>query len=165
MNPKRYIVVIATLFVAANVLAHSEAIQPDFVEELMEQYLEVQQALAADDFDKTQAAATQYTKIVNLQPALNMKPAIIKIKRAGSKLRKAGDLEHARVAFQKLSTEMQSLVQDVGIKRHTFLYVARCPMAFGHEGGYWIQASTVISNPYLGASMLYCGKVEELHIP
>lgn len=161
-NKKRILTIAVVLFAASNLFAHSEAIQPDFVEELMEQYFAAQKALAADDFAETQTAATQYTKILNLKPALSMKPSIIKIKRAASKLRKADDLDHARVAFQKLSTEMQSLVEDVGIKRGTLLYVARCPMAFGNEGGSWIQADTVISNPYLGVSMLRCGNIDAL---
>ena len=161
MKIKRCILAITALFAASNVFAHSEAIQPDFVEKLMKQYFEVQQALAADDFEKTNAAAAQYTKILNLQSALSMKPSIIKIKRATSKLKKADGLDSARSEFQKLSTEMQSLVEDVGIKRNTLLYIARCPMAFDNEGGSWIQADRVISNPYMGQSMLRCGNIEE----
>lgn len=161
MKIKRCILAITALFAASNVFAHSEAIQPDFVEKLMKQYFEVQQALAADDYEKTNAAAAQYTKILNLQSALSMKPSIIKIKRAGSKLKKADGLDSARNEFQKLSTEMQSLVEDVGIKRNTLLYLVSCPMAFENTGGFWIQTDTAILNPYLGLSAPHCGEIEQ----
>ncbi len=67
---------------------------------------------------------------------------------AGDKLQHAGDLKAAREAFGDLSITAEKLAGGQP-GYHTFY----CPMVKKD----WVQQSTVVANPYLGADMLTCG--------
>ncbi len=103
---------------------------------LFKSYLQLQDALAHDEFAAAQAAAKTLPG-----------PA----QAAGS----AADITALRVAFRGLS--------DGVIARHRpeGFGVAYCPMAFDNEGARWVQSDGDVSNPYYGAAMLRCGAFEE----
>ena len=69
------------------------------------------------------------------------------------------DVQSQRKAFSKLSEAMESIVRS-SIKSGK-IYKDYCPMAF-KEGAYWLSSIEDIRNPYYGARMLNCGKVEEV---
>lgn len=107
-------------------------------------YLQLQDALAHDEFGAAQTAATAL------------------VLHAGSDLTgtaqaaaDAADITELRNALRLLSEAMIETDLPEGIE------VAYCPMAFNYEGGRWLQQSGDISNPYYGASMLRCGAFEQ----
>ncbi len=104
---------------------------------LFKSYLQLQDALAHDEFAAAQAAAKTLPG-----------PA----QAAGS----AADITALRVAFRGLS--------DGVIARHRpeGFGVAYCPMAFDNEGARWVQSDGDVSNPYYGAAMLKCGSVQDV---
>ena len=158
---KTYLLIVATLFAAANAFAHSEAIKPKFVDSLIPSYLEIQKALAADNLGGAKIAAESYIKALNMQPSFNQKPSIIKIKTAVSRIEKSDEIGNARSEFLTLSEEMRSMIDHVGTTGSSPLYLAHCPMAFGNKGGSWIQDDETVANPYYGAMMLRCGSIKE----
>lgn len=97
-------------------------------------YEGVRSALAADDLEAAKRSAANITESQN-----------------AAQLSKAPSLNAARVAFKKLSAEAIQLA-----KGHEGYYVANCPMA----GSDWLQATTQISNPYLGRQMSTCGSIK-----
>lgn len=97
-------------------------------------YEGVRAALAADDLEAAKRSAANITK-----------------SQTAAQLSKASSLDAARVAFKKLSTEAIQIA-----KGHQGYYVANCPMA----GSDWLQATTKISNPYLGREMATCGSIK-----
>tara|TARA_Y100001935_G_C17308326_1_gene513927 strand:- start:1248 stop:1751 length:504 start_codon:yes stop_codon:yes gene_type:complete len=69
------------------------------------------------------------------------------------------DLQSQRKTFSQLSEAMEPIVRR-SIKSGK-IYKDFCPMAF-NEGAYWLSSIEDIRNPYYGARMLNCGKVEEI---
>lgn len=97
-------------------------------------YESVRAALAADNLDVAKRSAANIIE----SPA-------------ATQLSKASSLNDARVAFKKLSDQAVTLA-----KGQAGYYVANCPMV----GSDWVQTTTKISNPYLGAKMSTCGTVK-----
>jgi len=65
-----------------------------------------------------------------------------------------------RIQFSEVSNILKEIFSKYEYKESQKLYLSFCPMAFGNKGGYWIQDSDVISNPYYGAKMLRCGEIK-----
>lgn len=70
------------------------------------------------------------------------------------------EIAHQREHFEALSQDIKDLTAIVGADRT--LYHQYCPMYNGNKGGMWLSANEEIRNPLFGASMLKCGKVEEV---
>lgn len=69
------------------------------------------------------------------------------------------DLKSQRKAFSQLSEAMEPIVRKS--IRSGKIYKDFCPMAL-NGGAYWLSSIEDIRNPYFGAQMLSCGKVEEI---
>lgn len=69
---------------------------------------------------------------------------------AGSK-----DIKAQRAAFTDLSNAMMILAKTEKLSTQP-VYKLYCPM----KKSYWLSNEKVVKNPYYGASMLTCGKVE-----
>lgn len=68
-----------------------------------------------------------------------------------------GKLDKQRKAFQQLSVTINELVNAFGTTQK--LYQGFCPM---YEGGsIWFSETKDIKNPYYGAQMLTCGRIQE----
>ena len=116
---------------ATNVFAHELSTAP---------YVEMQEALAADDYNKALAAQLKVCKTIGDDKN--------QYKDCGKKFK---DVEELRVSFKSLSelylhhgkkSEMKSLVK------------IHCPM----YPGSWLQKPGKIANPYYGKAMLECGE-------
>lgn len=70
------------------------------------------------------------------------------------------DIKKQRMHFEKLSDEIYSNMQSLGLKGEK-LYRQFCPMAFDNRGAYWISDKEEIENPYFGAEMANCGEVRD----
>lgn len=71
----------------------------------------------------------------------------------------ADKLEHQRVHFDMLSTDMYDLVKTFGAGQT--LYKDFCPMYNNKKGASWLSETKEIKNPYLGKKMPTCGSVKE----
>lgn len=71
------------------------------------------------------------------------------------------NLDSLRIQFAALSNSLKTVFDKYEYKENTTLYLIFCPMAFGNKGGYWLQDSRDIKNPYLGAKMLKCGEIKK----
>ncbi len=141
-------------FVAQPGFAHPDTFKPAFTDSLVSPYLKVQTALAADDLPVAKAAAGELLAAAAKGPDFKAFTAPAKA------LAMAPDIAAARTNFLTVSKELISLVSHVGTTGGQDLYVAHCPMAFGNQGGDWLQADKKINNPYYGASMLPCGSIK-----
>ena len=108
----------------------------------LNQYISVQEALAADNWESAHKAIKGLLEKTE-------DPLKAKVEAAA----KAGDMEGLRVAFKPLS----EAIAKSPIPEGTIL--AFCPMAFDDTGAPWVQKDGQIMNPYFGASMLHCGAV------
>jgi Protein of unknown function (DUF3347) len=138
-------VIFSTLFAVAavGVLVASE-IAPS----LVEPYVRVQSALAADKIDgvKADAAAIGAAAGKLGEPA---EP----IAAAAKRLEEAANLKDARKAFGEVSDALFAYVKTTGATMPAGVKRAYCPMV----NKSWLQKGDKIQNPYYGSEMLDCG--------
>lgn len=117
---------------------------------VLDAYLKVQTALAADSLADAQAAAKALVKQATPLGA-TLKPAAD----AAGNVAAAADIKAARTAFGTLSDSMLALAGEgtggKGVK------VAYCPMVKKS----WLQTGSEIANPYYGSAMLRCGEFKK----
>lgn len=137
--------------------------------EIVDQYLLVKNALAADNGKKAAQAAeamseamervdksffTAEQKIIYDDSEETMKENAEHISK------KPGDIKHQRFHFSFMSEDLYAVVRAFGGGRP--LFHDHCPMAKDNEGAMWLSETKEIRNPYFGAAMPDCGTVEEL---
>ncbi len=125
---------------------------PKPVQAVFDSYIKIQTALAQDSMQGVSANATAIAKSVQSD---FLKTFSADVAKQADALAKASDLKSAREAFKPLS---DSLIKYLGEnKAHRGHYVqVFCSMANAR----WLQAGSVVSNPYYGKSMARCGKIE-----
>lgn len=132
---------LAVLVAAAPVAAGSTQAGPaDFATQLNE-YVEVQEALAADDFETARAALEEFAAVTDEATRTLAMHAL-----------EAGDIEEMRARFKPLSESLAEQALPQGFAR------AYCPMY--DNGSAWVQRDGPVRNPYYGAFMLTCGVVD-----
>ena len=112
----------------------------DFASQLNE-YVEVQEALAADDFETAMAELEEFARITD---EATRTLALGALESAG--------IEELRARFKPLSESLAEQALPRGFAR------AYCPMY--DDGSAWVQRDGPVRNPYYGAFMLTCGVVD-----
>ncbi len=136
-------------------------------------YLQIQQNLADDDFA---AASTHYYELQKRVGLVDMElfsgdshkawmGISANIFAEAKKGANAATIDESRTAFRDLSKAIIKLHDTFGHGSDKTLYLTFCPMAFGGEGGYWIQAVDTIYNPFYGSQMLRCGEIRQTYPP
>ena len=116
-------------------------IDPADFETQLNEYVEVQEALAADNFDAARTQLAEFTRITDSATQALAKTALA-----------ASDIETLRSNFKPLSESLLAQGLPQGFAR------AYCPMY--DNGASWIQRDGPVRNPYYGAFMLTCGVVD-----
>ncbi len=68
-------------------------------------------------------------------------------------------LPDLRSQFATISKSLKEILEKYEYKDALKLYLSFCPMAFDGKGGFWLQDSDAIKNPYFGPEMLKCGEI------
>jgi membrane fusion protein, copper/silver efflux system len=134
---------------------------------LSHHYLELSNALAADDLDQARAAAAAMdehlhqfeTSSLDADPAAAWEPIEQVLHQALHPMRQAADIDTLREQLVPLTRHMEHAIIGFGAGQVPPLYRAHCPMAFGNQGADWLQADQAIANPYFGARMFRCGEI------
>jgi protein SCO1/2 len=124
--------------------------RPVDVKPLLEAYLRIHRALAADTLDGVLASAAA---IATETAKIGSRAARIKV--AVNPFAQASTVAAARDAFGALSDEIISFARAAEVTLEDDVNVAYCPMA----RKYWLQKGDAIANPYYGSKMLDCGRV------
>lgn len=135
----RIVLITASLFGALR-LAAADMKNDMMAAEIMSAYAKVTAALAADDLDAAQAAATGLTDHAGM--AKNDSVAGKAKALAGAK-----NIDAARKELMGLTAAVEPLA-----KSDKTYVLMNCPMA-----GDWIQQKGPTKNPYMGKAMLQCG--------
>lgn len=117
----------------------------------MTDYLKIQEALAADDFNRASSAAKSlqsYCETLGLRT-----PPYNEIHKNLEDLVVQKDIKSFRKSFKGYSKNMLALLKKEGQPPDVF--VAECPMA----NAKWIQRGKQLRNPYYGKEMLECGSI------
>jgi len=130
-------------------------------------YIEMQEALAADDEAAARATLAGMKSALESPASAGLSADLRTVweeERAAlaSALEEAGKgegIEPLRASFEPLSDALLVIVAQFGHERPGELHEAFCPMAFDDKGASWLQAGETIANPYFGDMMLRCGEL------
>ena len=138
------------LLMSAGVVA-ADTPKPPAATALVELYVPIQEALAADSAAKVkeQAAKLAAAAAAEAKGAVDGK-ALDAVANAARGMT-ANDLDGLREQFKPVSIALAKLVEKESVAGHGIYF---CPMA----DAYWIQKSGDVANPYYGKSMLRCGE-------
>lgn len=133
---------------------------------LFDQYLNLKNALVADNFDKSkQIAASLLINFGKTNMGLFTGEAhnvwmqhSSTIEKALKQVIKAENIGEVRKHFKTLSGQFVMLAITFGPFDKS-LFIQRCPMANDNSGADWISDDSLIQNPYFGQSMLGCGDI------
>lgn len=140
------------------------------VEELVNEYLELKDALVASDAEAAKAAANDVLRVAKAMPIANLttdeksyaEEKTAELVSNAEKIAAASDLKAQREHLQPLSEAVFSMAKAYGAAEGT-LYYQHCPMAMNNQGGYWLSSNEDIRNPYFGESMMTCGSTKEVY--
>lgn len=150
---------VVSLVSVSHAIASTEAFDEQ-MQPVLEAYLEIPSALAADRVTGVTEAARKIEKLSRkLDPSLvtgehreHYRDLPSKLESAASRMARAKDIETMRKALVELSKPMAmwaTMSEPEGIS------VVYCSMTPGS----WLQRGTTISNPYYGSKMLRCGEI------
>jgi len=147
-------------------IAHLVA-TPQFQSELnavWQGYLTIQQALAADDFQKARQGLTGFESSVTSVNDSSLNEHAKKVWQKEKTnlsvlingLKSAKEIKAMRSEFKPLSEEIGVLAKSFGFGKASPVYEVHCPMAFKNLGAFWYQDNDQVRNPYFGSVMLTC---------
>ena len=128
-------------------------ISGQLVAQLIGPYLQLQAALAGDDL----LAAKASIKLLLAVSGHSAAPG--KLLRTMSAVESLDDLR--RPHFERLSNAMIAAVKANPDSFDGELLIMHCPMVYPDRGADWLQGLEFLQNPYFGARMLRCGRIEE----
>jgi len=126
---------------APSLASSMPAADPADFETQLNEYVEVQEALAADDFDAARAQLEEFARITDSATQALAVRAL-----------EAADIATLRADFKPLSESLVAQDLPQGFAR------AYCPMY--DNGSSWVQRDGPVRNPYYGSAMLTCGVVD-----
>ena len=117
--------------------------------------MKIKDALVASDNEKVSLLAKNFLNDLKNE----MNPSSEVLSEAVGSLSNALDLDTQRQAFKSVT---EVLIQWIKVSNtRDTLFVQFCPMAFKGQGATWLSRSEEIKNPYFGAMMLNCGRIDE----
>jgi len=131
---------------------------------VLKSYLDIKNALAADNSKAANDAAKSFTTALKEVPSGQMddKQKTVwqqyaeKLRFDGEHISESDAIAHQREHFGSLSANMFAVLKAFKTN-NLALYRQYCPMA----KKYWISESSAIKNPYLGKKMADCGVTKE----
>ncbi len=139
------------------------------IKAIVAHYLHIKNALANDNAGEAangaQAMEDAMGKLDKSLLTAEQKTAYVtneeEMKEHAEHIAKNGDnIKHQRSHFVQMSEVVYELVKNFGAGRP--VYHDHCPMARDNQGAMWISEVKEIKNPYFGAEMFKCGRVEEV---
>jgi hypothetical protein len=152
---------LASALILSGLHLKAEAVKAEavFTDKVVTNYLDIQKALANDQFAEAQSAAKTLLDQLNRETPEKIKSTVAGLIQSTESIATAEHMRSARREFKALSNGIQLLIEEQGTTGMQDLYVVRCRMAFKDKGANWIQADTAVTNPYFGAQMPRCGNV------
>lgn len=156
------IIILDNSYKVDSVLSHS-------LEEVVNAYLEIANALVNGDLSATDNAAEIMIEKVKAfdSSSIDKKGKRTWVQHASlykTNLVEMGHVEKLkgkRSYFSHISEILYCTLKSFSLREDLKLYVVYCPMAFDGKGAFWITESKKIRNPYFGTKMLNCGEIKE----
>jgi DNA-binding transcriptional regulator WhiA len=151
---KKYIItVVLSVFSIISVAAQKS---DPTISKLYSQYIQIKDALASDNADKTSQAAINFIKTAGtIDAKLLSEGNINALRKDASAISESRNIQKQRQYFYNLSDNMIAITKKFKLS-DKIVFVQYCPMAEGS----WLSNEKKIVNPYYGSSMLSCGSVK-----
>ncbi|MEO9885022.1 MAG: DUF3347 domain-containing protein [Balneola sp.] len=164
---KIYIITLLALFLSlANIKAQEkkEHSHDKHLGVLVTEYLQIKNALVADNFELAQKSLNSFSKEVISSSEMNEhnehqkmhETHHAKMLTAVETASTAKNIEDLRNSFEEITMELVKAIENQGYDKSA-LYVQFCPMANNGKGANWLSKSEEIANPYFGQKMHKCG--------
>jgi DNA-binding transcriptional regulator WhiA len=151
---KKYIIT-AVLSVFSIISVAAQKSDPT-ISKLYSQYIQIKDALASDNADKTSQAAINFIKTAGtIDAKLLSEGNINALRKDASAISESRNIQKQRQYFYNLSDNMIAITKKFKLSDKS-AFVQYCPMAEGS----WLSNEKKIVNPYYGSSMLSCGSVK-----
>ena len=151
---KKYIIT-AVLSVFSIISVAAQKSDPT-ISKLYSQYIQIKDALASDNADKTSQAAINFIKTAGtIDAKLLSEGNINALRKDASAISESRNIQKQRQYFYNLSDNMIAITKKFKLS-DKIVFVQYCPMAEGS----WLSNEKKIVNPYYGSSMLSCGSVK-----
>jgi hypothetical protein len=132
--------------------------------QLLTLYYDIKNALVKGDANGAATKAGEFVKSINgvdmkKLPEADMNafmPLQEKLAFDAKHISESKEIGHQREHFQSFSNNFYKLVKAVKLSDQP-IYQDYCPM----KKAYWLSSEAAIKNPYYGAQMLSCGKVND----
>lgn len=130
---------------------------------LLDEYLHIQAALAADDAATARKATGAMKSALTSVDTKDLGDAAVwtdsrEILLASlDSMEKASDIEGLRGPFQNATNALIALLKSYGYEGSGEARVFHCAMAMDGRGADWVQGDAKVRNPYYGAAMSTCG--------
>jgi hypothetical protein len=135
------------------------------IDEILNSYLKIKNALVKDDSKEAANASKELYTLLNAENTIEEKfkkefdtIAVDAKGHTESISANVEKIESQRDHFALLSQNINALIKIFGTDKE--LYQDYCPMFDQGKSGYWISETKDIQNPYYGAEMLVCGRIE-----
>ena len=128
---------------------------------LVNAYIAIKDALAADNSTLAAAEAANFEKLASSAVLTGKAKTAFdkeqkKLLARAHAIRSSKDIETMREEFRGLSDAMIRILQAAPLSSRT-VYVQYCPM----KKASWLSFESAIRNPYYGNQMLRCGSVQQ----
>ncbi len=158
-------ILLATLFlITVSAVRAQTAMVNTSINNFITAYLDVKNALAADDGIAAQGKAKILKAQVDAIQAKEMSPArqtiwknyVDKLSFDSRHISESTSIDHQREHFASLSKNMYAIVKAFKVN-NMVIYWQYCPM----KKASWLSEKQAIENPYYGKEMPDCGKTKE----
>lgn len=136
--------------------------QNEDTSEIIDSYLQIKNALVADDKDgAAKGASVMLTAFYNFDMSKlsgethNEYMEIYESAKEQAEHIEKSPIDHQREHFETLSTDVSDLITLLGTDKT--LYIDYCPM----KKMSWLSETKDIKNPYYGSKMLTCGNIQK----
>lgn len=137
------------------------------VDRLLDWYLNLKDALVADNFNEAKKRAGEAAGILEAVNMNDFTPEghdewmkhYVSLRDIVNTTATSSSIGDMRKHFITLSNRMISIAQYFGTAAGETLYIQHCPMADSNQGADWLSKDAKVRNPYFGSAMLMCGEV------
>ncbi|MEJ8800507.1 efflux RND transporter periplasmic adaptor subunit [Pontibacter sp. H249] len=136
----------------------------------LESYYTMKDALVASDAAAASKAAASFTMVLNkvdmsqLDGSTHAKwmQLLPTMESSAAAIQKEKAVEKQRKSFETISIHLIDAIETFGITEDA-VYKQWCPMANNDQGAFWLSDQKEIRNPYFGQTMLTCGEVKQTY--
>ena len=164
---KTFIILLTVIASYSTVNAQDKA-AATAVNNVLTTYLDVKNALTADNKTEAKSKAADLLTAINNVPMNKLTPEQHKLWMIYSEklqfdsrhISESDAIDHQREHFASLSKNLYEVVKGLKLNTTT-VYAQYCPM----KKAAWLSETNAVKNPYYGKQMLTCGKTTETLAP